>query len=312
LAEVFRLFRYTLFLIVSLLSTHSQAFGLKDCQLDATKQQASIAEHLYGGAPEDAVISPRHGFVLNYNAQLHVPHWVAWHAVAAYRDTPQRKSRWSTFRTDPEFGDVKTSDYTGWYDSAFNFARGHLVPFYISGGDRDQDGMDAEFEDSLKVEDPDDACTVYEINALSNITPQYHSRFNGEQGLWYQLETAVRELIDDGNEFYLYAGTVFIPGADIMKIGNRKEAPEQWQIGVPHGFFKVVINPQRQQAVAFLFDHSGDLADGCSLNAQLGDCIVSFEALERATGLSFFPDLSERDRQNLESQSTEAVWNSWQ
>ena len=38
----------------------------------------------------------------------------------------------------------------------------------------------------------------------------------------------------------------------------------------------------------------------------------NIKALERATGLSFFPDLSERDRQNLESQSTEAVWNSWQ
>ena len=115
---------------------------------------------------------------------------------------------------------------------------GHIVPYAISGGDRDNDGEDAEIENNLHVEDEYDACTVYEINALSNIAPQFHVRFNGPPGVWWQLETDVRNLVDDGNEYQLFAGTVFIEGEDVRKIGNRKNDDSTWKIGVPHGFLQ--------------------------------------------------------------------------
>jgi len=295
-----------------LLASHSWGFGLSDCKLDNAGQMASIAEHMYGGALSSGPVYARHGYVMSYNRAYHVPAWAAWHAIHDYRDTPKRASRWSTFRTDPQFGDVKDTDYKGWFNSEYNFARGHLVPYYISGGDRDDDGRDAEFEGTLAVDDPDDACTVYEINALSNITPQYHRRFNGGNGLWYQLETAVREMVDNGREFYLLAGTVFIPQLPVQTIGDRHKPQQQWQIGVPHGFFKVVVDVQKNEAVAFLFDHSADLSAGCSLEAELSRCIVSFAQLKAATGLHFFRDVPAAQRQSLESFSTAAGWAQWQ
>lgn len=295
-----------------LLTANVRGFGLADCQLDNALRYQKLAEHLYGGALSPAPVNIRHGYVMSYDTAHNLPHWVAWHALKAYRDTPKRSSRWSTFRRDPEFPAVSDADYRGWYGSDDNFARGHLVPYYISGGDRDGDGIDAEYEGSLAVEDPDDACTVYEINAFSNITPQYHRRFNGESGLWYQLESALRELIDQGHEFHLFAGTVFMADKPLQTIGNRKSSSTEWHIGVPHGFFKVVVDAERQQALAFLFDHQQDVPYGCSLDAALEQCIVSFRELEQVTGLNFFPDLSEEQKQRLIRASSPVSWKRWQ
>jgi len=176
------------------------ALSMKDCRLDESQAADSVDEHLYGGRPDNGKsrLYARRGYVITYDEVLKAPVWAAWHAMKAYRDTPTRKKRWSSFRKDAEAETATTGDYVGWFDADDNFARGHIVPFYISGGDRDGDGKDAEFEITLRVEDPDDACTVYEINSMINITPQYHARFNGETGVWYSLETDIRGMIDDG------------------------------------------------------------------------------------------------------------------
>jgi DNA/RNA endonuclease G (NUC1) len=63
----------------------------------------------------------------------------------------------------------------------------------------------------------------------------------------------------------------------VIKIGDRDELESEWIIAVPHGFFKVIIDPARQEAIAFLFDHDGAIPDGCSMNSTLSDCIVDFE-----------------------------------
>ena len=122
--------------------TSANAAGLRDCELDETQKDDSIIEHVYGGAPDDSDLFPRRAYVLAYNKKWRVPKWAAWYATKAYRDTPERESRWSSFRTDPEIPTVRDNDYVDWYDSEHNFARGHIVPFFISGGDRDHDGID--------------------------------------------------------------------------------------------------------------------------------------------------------------------------
>ena len=296
---------------ISALFSPAFALSLKDCRLSALQQQQSLAEHLYGGAPDASVLYPRHGYILAYNAEYRVPRWVAWHAAAQYRDTPKRSSRWSQFRSDPEFNDVNDKDYAGWFNTPYNFARGHLVPYFIAGGDRDGDGKDAEFEGTLDIEDEDDACTVFEVNALSNITPQFHTRFNGEKGLWYKLETQVRSMIDKGGDYQLFAGTVFLQDHEVMRIGKRRQSASEWKIGVPHGFFKIVIDENKQQAIAFLFDHQADLPAGCSLDAQLEDCIVPVSRIEEVTGLQFFTALSQDEQTTLRASSSRNNWQRW-
>lgn len=54
--------------------------------------------------------------------------------------------------------------------------------------DRDHDGYEKDF----KVEDIDDASTVFEINAMSNVAPQFYDKFNFSSGVWWNLEYDVR------------------------------------------------------------------------------------------------------------------------
>ncbi len=307
------LFGKTVLLITSICIAQANAAGLRDCALSESAQEDSLIEHVYGGALNDDTLHARRAYVFAYDEQHLVPSWTAWHVIKSYRDTPERKSRWSTFRTDPEINQVSTRDYIGWYDSDSNFARGHIAPYFISGGDRDHDGKDAEFEDDLKVEDLDDACTVFEINAMTNVAPQYHRRFNGSPGVWWQLESDVRAMIDDGGEFYIFAGTIFIPNTEIMFIGDRKDDPAEWAIGVPHGFFKVIINADREQAVGFLFDHSANLGAGCDIDTAKwpSSCITSIDEIEAATGLSFFGDFDSNLRNRLKGSSSKSAWLEW-
>lgn len=298
------------------LSTPANALSMKDCLLDPSEEIESRREHIYGGRPDGTSATElyeRRGYVITYNEDLKVPVWAAWHATKAYRDTPERKSRWKSFRRDAEAETATDDDYVGWHGSEHNFARGHIVPYYISGGDRDGDGLDAEFEDTLKIEDKDDACTVYEINSMINIAPQYHSRFNGGSGVWYALETEVRDMVDGGQEFWIFAGTVFDASLPVQRIGDRDEAESSWSIGVPHGFWKVVVSPARAEAVAFLFDHQGDLEDGCQLDdvRQPSQCIVDLTTLEPVTGLRFFDYVEAEAKTSLRSSSSKETWLDW-
>lgn len=290
-------------------------FDLAHCALSEAQADALVAEHVYGGPLDDSTLYERRAYVMAYNAEQLVPSWAAWHVTPAYIDTPKRDSHWKAFQSDPELPTVKDSDYDHWFSSDFNFARGHIAPYFISGGDRDNDGQDAEIESSYKtVEDKDDACTVYEINYMSNVAPQYHNRFNGSGGEWYKLETHVRkDLVKTGGSFNVFAGTVFMADKPVMKMGERDDAPETWQIGVPHGFFKVVIDPAKQEAVAFLFDHAGDLQQGCNIDdgKKLEPCIVSIESVEAATGLTFFSHLDEDTNKKLRDSSKPETWKHW-
>jgi len=303
------------FITFLIFSSNASALRLKDCKLNASQEQASLDEHLYGGPLDDSKLYERRAYVLAYDDDNLVPKWAAWHAQKPYRDTPSRESRWSSFRTDPEISTVKDDDYVGWYDSEKNYARGHIVPYYISGGDRDHDGKNAYYDDQ-SIEDVDDACTIYEVNAMSNIAPQYHDRFNGNSGgLWYALETDIRALIDNGASFNIYAGTIFSENTPIERIGDRDDEESTWKIGVPHGFFKVVINNQRDEAVAFVFDHASNLETGCDLASTSvrypSDCIRPIEEVEKLTGLTFFKKIEGPLKQRLRTTSKKETWISW-
>ena len=149
---------------------------------------------------------------------------------------------------------------------------------------------------------------------MSNVAPQFHTRFNGQPGVWRLLETHVRSMLDERREFQLFAGTLFLDDVEVRKIG-RKDAPETWHISVQHGFFKIVIDPAREQAIGFLFDHPGDLASGCNIDdASIdgpADCIRDINQIEAATGLHFFAAFSNSKRQRLLQASTAATWSTW-
>ena len=282
-------------------------FGADQCRTEqplSTQDRKELqALHLPSGVPSHGHVRVRRAYVTEYDASRRLPRWAAWFATKAFLDQPKRKGRWKRFHPDPDVRDAVTGDdYKGVFDRGKGFARGHIVPHYISGGDRDGDGLDAELEGipGLPVEDPYDACTVFEVNYMSNVVPQYHIRFNGSGGLWYKLETALRQAIGNGRDLHVIAGPVFVSGP-VRKIGPQSV------IHVPHGFFKIVIFGGT--AVAFLFAHDERVdAPGCPLSGGLTDCIVSIEKIEKVTGLDFFAALPAEAQLQLESTPNEAAW----
>ena len=291
-------------------STEAAALKASECAnsrpLSATDHALLLMKHLPSGLPSNGEgLLVRRAYVMEYDLVRRVPRWAAWLAREEYRDTPTREGRWKSFHSDPDLKNpVHYDDYKGLYKGGNGFARGHIVPYFISGGDRDADGLDAEVENvkGQPVEDPDDACTVFEVNYMSNVAPQYHNRFNSGGGLWWKLEEEVRDLLDSGHVLHLVAGSVFEETLSKNLVG-----PDNGKIQVPHGFFKIIIT--RIGVVAFLFGHDTEgKSRGCALDSELIDCVTSVAKIQEVTGLNFFSALPDNHQEALESKPNKTLW----
>ena len=258
-----------------------------------TRAQHPLEEHVYGGLPGGDSVLVRNGFVLAYDPVRRVPSWVAYHIAPDYLNIPDRKGKYARFRADEAVQNpVDPDDYTN-----SGYHRGHLAPFFAMGGDRDRDGQYASDGDK------EDAETVFQANRMSNIVPQF-ARFNGSGGLWYDLETWVREELvkGQGREAWVFAGCIFGPGA------HRKIGPDE-DIWVPPMFFKIVVlkgpSDDRPVVLAFLLPHQS------VTHKQKGEqtfpyFLVSVDVIEAMTGLDFFRGLDAEDE--IEAMDT---WGNW-
>lgn len=254
-------------------------------------------DHLFGAPPDQAPFLERNGYLIRYDATRRVPAWVAYKITPAYRQVPPRNGRFKSFRTDPDVPlPVTDDDYTGLYGSR-GYARGHLAPYAVMGGDRDGDGQFA-------ADDLDDAQTIYEANYMSNIAPQHHAGFNGAPGLWYELERWIQdELVDArGHTVWVIAGTVFGPGP-VERVGPNQD------ISVPPMFFKLVISdqftPDEPRVLAFLLPHQR-VAHG-----EIQHFLVSIDILEAMTNLDFFQELDDVAEAKIEDADTWTYWEAY-
>jgi endonuclease G len=264
----------------------------------SSEQQSLIDEHIYGGIPGTENIHIRKGYILNYNPTTKTPDWVAYHVKPNYRKTPKRKGKFSSFRKDPDIaGEPSTSDYVGLMN-ARGYARGHLAPYGVMGGDRDGDGKYAVYgsDDS----DEDDELTVRQGNYMTNIAPQHHNGFNGSPGLWWKLERWIQDdLVEgQGKEVWIYAGCIFGPGHH-EKVTVKK-------VWVPPMFYKIVImkksGSEIPDVLAFLFPHQR------IPHGKIQDFLVSVNLIEALSGEDFFRLLSADDERALEDIDT---WETW-
>jgi len=262
------------------------------CFFGAGSVMASSHPHAYGGIPSDGAFLERKGYIVQFDAERKTPRWVAYHVKTSDLDTPPREGKWKRFRDDPDLSNEATErDYKNQFRTWRNYAKGHLAPYFISGGDRDNDGIDAEDGDY------DDAQTVYEIMYMSNIAPQHHYNFNGPGGLWYKLETYVRETLlrDQQKEVWAFAGCIYGTG-EYDEIGDG--------VQVPPMFFKIIVTETDGNPVvlAFLFPHQS------IKHGEIQDYLVSVNLIEAMTGLDFFPDLHTDEWEQVERTST---WGNW-
>lgn len=281
--------------LVGLVAAISASNALaQSCEMSEEERTRFATEHLYGGQPTPGSTLVRRGYVAQYDEERRVPRWVAWHALRTYQAHVPREARWSRFRRDESISEpVVANDYNGIYDNGDGYARGHFMPYFMSGGDRDGDGLPPYY-------DSDDACTVFEINYMTNIAPQLHNRFNGSGGLWYAVESFERKIIlTRGHTLHMIAGSIF--GDNPETVGPDDD------IGIPDMFYRLLIT--RHGVVPFLFVHMRRLDPaGCDLEAELVDCIVTVADIERVAGADFFNALPDSIEAALEATDGRAEW----
>jgi len=166
--------------------------------------------------------------------------------------------RQDDFRPDPEIAKQNQSQLADYAGEPYD--RGHLVP----AGNSTQN-----------------AEVMSESFFLSNMVPQVP---NHNRGIWKQLETAVREWVNEGKDIYVISGTFY--NKEHKKIGQS--------VGVPDNLWKVIIDAKSNKAIAFWFPNAPlPVADLPKYATTIAD-------IEQKTGLNFNPKLSDADQKKLE------------
>ncbi len=237
------------------------------------RMQEQAAEQAVNG---QAIQIVRHqNYILGYYEASEQPAWVLYELRADQLLAPRWK-RSGNFRADPVVasGSASLSDY---YKSGYD--RGHLAP-----------AADMAFSEKAMSE------SFY----LSNISPQ-RPAFN--RGIWRHLEELMRRwAIAYQRIIIVTAGVVTGPQAppsqNLASIGEN-------QVWVPHNYYKVVYDPERQLMIAFLLQNRAyQLQD----DEKLSIFATTVDAVEELSALDFFPQLPDTIEESMESQADLSAW----
>jgi endonuclease G len=193
------------------------------------------------------------GYALEYNPRSKTPVWVVEHLTRENLAT-REAFRDEDFRPDPLLDAETAASLNDFRGSGYD--RGHMAPA-------------EDFRGSIRQ--------MSESFLLSNMVPQNP---DNNRGIWARLEKNVRDWANQRESVYVITGPVFYANAPAGWIGNPA-AP----VAVPTHLFKIVYDPARRQAVAFLVPNTPQ-----SL-AALSGFGVRIADLQAMTGLRFFPGL---------------------
>lgn len=225
----------------------------------------TCGEHLVKGMPSsnsDQVLC-RTGYAVGYNYQTKNADWVAYHVTKESVNAQFKRS--NNFKVDaelPEYAQSTLSDY-----SKSGYDRGHLAP--SAAMDFSQESMQESF-------------------LLSNMSPQLPG-FNRVG--WRLLEEHVRDLANEYHELYVVTGPIY--EGNEASIGNG--------VVIPSAFYKVVLDPYYNDAIAFIVPHR-DVS-----GSELVDFVTTIDDVEERTNLDFFSNTNDDIENSMESM----LWEMW-
>ena len=189
------------------------------------------------------------GYLSHYDENAHVPDWVSY--TLTQFGLLGCNDRAGPFKKDPMIPPVyqaSPSDY-----DAVGYDRGHLA-----------NAQDMKYDPEVEAE------SFY----MTNMTPQKPS-FN--RGIWKNLEDTVRSwsAFRDGDNLTIISGPIYNISKD-SKFGKSK-------VDVPDGFFKIVIDDDKKDAIAFKFDDQNKVIAAQDLAKQRS----SISDIEKATNITF-------------------------
>jgi endonuclease G, mitochondrial len=242
------------------------------------------ANHLLLGNPSNATpngltngnnfLIDRPQYVLSYNNAKRIPNWVSWQLNQAWTGTTPRQN---DFRPDPTLPSnwykVKSTDYNG-----SGYDRGHMTP----SADRDNS--------------PENQSATF---FMTNILPQAP---DNNRGPWEKLESYSRELVKQGRELYIVAGSYGTKGT----IGGTTGRTEK--IVVPESTWKVIVVMDRPgqsvkditaktRVIAVEMPNAQGIKD-----ANWRDFRVTVDQIEAKTGYDFLSNVAPNIQKTLESQ----------
>ncbi|KAI9023379.1 hypothetical protein DFJ74DRAFT_605971 [Hyaloraphidium curvatum] len=211
----------------------------------------------------------RSGFVVAYDRQKRLPHYVAQvfssNASGSADDKDRTRCNFAEDSAVPKMFRSRLNDYR----NAPDYDRGHLAPAH------DMSSLAAQKESFL----------------LTNIAPQ-HKGLN--RGFWSDLESWIRKMSKDFDQVVVYTGPLFLPRYDAA---DRKTYIKYEVLGsppntpVPNAFFKVILALRGPvlHATAFMLPN-----EPIPATTPLTQFEVPLDAVESATGLEFLRDVDRR------------------
>jgi len=216
----------------------------------------------------------RPGYALLHNTETKNPDWVV--ELLNREDLRGTAKRRNNFKVEPKIpgGENKRAELCNYKKSGFD--RGHQAP--AADFKRDQAFMDDSFY-------------------LSNMAPQVGPGFN--RGIWARLEERVRDLVRSRKRLYVITGPVYdapdLGGPDKAFIwGTCERGDDRSGVAVPDGFYKILYDPRRKRALAFLFPNER------LRHRKVAEFRTSVREVEELTGLNFFPRMPRRTQNILE------------
>lgn len=172
------------------------------------------------------------------------------------------EERSSSFYTDPK---VTTGSATNDDYKGSGYDRGHIAP----AGDMGYS-----------------AITMKESFFYSNMSPQVPS-FN--RGIWKKLETQVRDWAKNGDTLLVITGPVLSDSLQLEKIGPN-------EVRIPKSYYKAIIKrtDAGYTAIGFILPNEAS-------SASLSTYVVSWDEIEKQTGLDFLPGIAKKKQKAVES-----------
>ena len=225
-------------------------------------------EHVKYGAPSlEPVLLCRTGYVLSHDADHKVPDWVAYHLTRKKMERTLIRS--NDFRPDPDLEPGQRAELKDYKRS--NYDRGHMAP-----------------AGAMKW----DAKVMSQSFLLSNMAPQVGPGFN--RSIWRVLEQKVRKWVIERGELYIITGPIYV-SEELKHIGAN-------QVSVPTHFYKVIFDPVRIEAIAFV------LPNKKLKSKDLPTFIVSIDQVEALTDLDFLSEIEDGIEDLIEGKKSECLW----
>lgn len=240
------------------------------------------------------------GFALRLNGVTKVPDWVAEDITADESGGGAERS--DKFFVDPTLPPGFSAQLADYKSSGFD--RGHQAP-----------AGNFSAEQAL----------MNETFVLSNMGPQVGRCFN--QGIWRDLEMAVRALIATRERLIVFTGPIFEgplrtiedikqerardkarqngqPPSSTAHTDNRSATGQSQSVAVPDAFFKIVYDPAGKRVMAFRFKNEAR----CKTSYAEAEFRTTIDMIEEETGYDFLSALPHREQKLLEKQET-PFWN---